>query len=165
MVKCDFWELESTQKISWLNLKNVWMQKSFCLVIFTMDDLQIQMTWIQRAWIQHSQSFLAKLVSFNLVHWIDLGWFSKMGTKVCLNWNGKKFNLNNWAAREKLTGRPAKRSAPAGCLSGCPHSSVRQGVRSGMGRCGAFDLVLIQRLRVIVDVGQRRRDSSGENET
>src|SRR3954463_5363816 len=32
------------------------------------------------------------------------------------------------------------------------------GVRSGMGRCGAFDLVLIQRLRVIVDVGQRRRD-------
>src|SRR3954471_24112962 len=27
-----------------------------------------------------------------------------------------------------------------------------------MGRCGVFDLVLIQRLRVIVDVGQRRRD-------
>src|SRR4051812_329103 len=27
-----------------------------------------------------------------------------------------------------------------------------------MGRCGAFDLVLIQLLRVIVDVGQRRRD-------
>src|SRR3954471_18364814 len=27
-----------------------------------------------------------------------------------------------------------------------------------MGRCGAFDLVLIQRLSVIVDVGQRRRD-------
>src|SRR4051812_10114202 len=27
-----------------------------------------------------------------------------------------------------------------------------------MGRCGAFDLVLIQRLRVIVDVDQRRRD-------
>src|SRR3954470_23481699 len=27
-----------------------------------------------------------------------------------------------------------------------------------MGRCGAFDLVLIQRLRVIVNVGQRRRD-------
>ena len=70
----------------------------------------------------------------------------------------KRFNSNNWAAREKLTGRPAKRSASAGCLSGCPHSSVRQGVRRGMGRCGAFDLVLIQRLRVIVDVGQRRRD-------
>src|SRR3954462_11538678 len=27
-----------------------------------------------------------------------------------------------------------------------------------MGRCGGFDLVLIQRLRVIVDVEQRRRD-------
>src|SRR3954468_4567909 len=27
-----------------------------------------------------------------------------------------------------------------------------------MGRCGAFDLVLIQRQRVIVDVGQRRQD-------
>ena len=27
-------------------------------------------------------------------------------------------------------------------------------MRSGMGRCGAFDLVLIQRLRVIIDVGQ-----------
>src|SRR4051812_15482714 len=27
-----------------------------------------------------------------------------------------------------------------------------------MGQCGAFDLVLIQRLRVIVDVGQHRRD-------
>src|SRR3954466_16431345 len=27
-----------------------------------------------------------------------------------------------------------------------------------MGRCGTFDLVLIQRLGVIVDVGQRRRD-------
>ena len=72
-----------------LNLKNVWMQKSFCLVIFTMGDLYIQMTWIQRAWIQHSQTFLTKLVSFNLVHWIDLGWFLKLGTEVCLNWNGK----------------------------------------------------------------------------
>src|SRR3954471_10786542 len=70
----------------------------------------------------------------------------------------KRFNSNNWATREKLTGRPAKRSASAGCLSGCPHSSVRQGVQSGMGRCGSFDLVLIQRLRVIVDVGKRRRD-------
>ena len=39
----------------------------------------------------------------------------------------KRFNSNNWAAREKLTGRPAKRSAPAGCLSGCPHSSVTRG--------------------------------------
>src|SRR3954463_10466523 len=29
-----------------------------------------------------------------------------------------------------------------------------------MGRCGAFDLVRIQRLRVIVDVGQRRRDKN-----
>ena len=57
-----------------------------------------------------------------------------------------------------ILGWPAKRSASVGCLSGCPHSSVRQGVRSGMGRCGTFDLVLIQRLRVIVDVGQRRRD-------
>src|SRR4051812_3482592 len=63
----------------------------------------------------------------------------------------KRFNSNNWDAREKLTGRPAKHSASAGCLSGCPHSSVRQGVRSGMARCGTFDLVLIQRLGVIVD--------------
>ena len=39
----------------------------------------------------------------------------------------KRFNSNNWAAREKLLGRPAKRSAPAGCLSGCPHSSVTWG--------------------------------------
>ena len=85
------------------------------------------MTWIQRAWIQHSQTVLTKLVSFNLVHWIDLGWFLKLGTEVCLNWNRKMFNLNNWAAREKLLGRPAKRSAPAGCLSGCPHSSVTRG--------------------------------------
>ena len=72
-----------------LNLKNVWMQKSFCLVIFTMGDLQIQMTWIQRAWIQHSQTFPTKLVSFNLVHWIDLGWFLKLGTEVGLNLNRK----------------------------------------------------------------------------
>src|SRR3954466_15519583 len=61
----------------------------------------------------------------------------------------KRFNSNNWAAREVILGRPAKRSASAGCLSGYPHTSVRQGVRNGMGRCGAFDLVLIQRLRVI----------------
>ena len=27
-----------------------------------------------------------------------------------------------------------------------------------MGRCGSFDLILIQRLGVIVDVGQRRRE-------
>src|SRR4051812_10170594 len=46
----------------------------------------------------------------------------------------KRFNSNNWAARERLTGRPAKRSASAGCLSGCPHSSVRQG---GAKRYGA----------------------------
>ena len=39
----------------------------------------------------------------------------------------KRLNSNNWAAREKLLGRPAKRSAPAGCLSGCPHSSVTRG--------------------------------------
>src|SRR3954471_9020216 len=70
----------------------------------------------------------------------------------------KMLNSNNWAAREAILGRPAKHSAYAGWLSGCPHASVRQGVRSGMGRCGAFDLVLIQRPRVIVDVGQRRRD-------
>src|SRR3954468_19554113 len=59
----------------------------------------------------------------------------------------KRFNSNNWAPREGLTGRPAKHSASAGCISGCPHASVRQGVRSGMGRCGAFDLVLIQWMR------------------
>ena len=35
--------------------------------------------------------------------------------------------MNNWAAREKLLGRPAKCSAPAGCLSGCPHPSVTRG--------------------------------------
>ena len=68
-----------------LNLKNVWMQQSFCLVIFTRGDLEIQMTWIQRAWIQHSHIFPTKLVSFNLVYWIDLGWFLKLGTEVCLN--------------------------------------------------------------------------------
>ena len=110
-----------------LNLKNVWMQKSFCLVIFPMGDLQIQMTWIQRAWIKHSQTFPTKLVSSNLMHWIDLGWFLKLGAEVCLNWNRKSFNLNCWATREILTGRPTKRSAPAGCVSGCPHSSVTRG--------------------------------------
>ena len=51
----------------------------------------------------------------------------KLGTEVCLNLKRKRFNLNCWAAREILTGRPAKRSAPAGCLSGCPHSSVTRG--------------------------------------
>src|SRR3954465_4686805 len=50
----------------------------------------------------------------------------------------KRFNLNNWAARQKLTGWPAKRSAPAGFLSGCPHSSVRQG---GAKRYGAMWVV------------------------
>ena len=35
--------------------------------------------------------------------------------------------MNCWAAREILTGRPAKHSAPAGCLSRCPHSSVTRG--------------------------------------
>ena len=69
----------------------------------------------------------------------------------------KRLNSNNWAAREAILGRPAKHSAYAGWLSRCPHASVRQGVRSGMGRCGAFNLVLIQRLRVIVDVEQRRQ--------
>ena len=51
----------------------------------------------------------------------------KLGTEVCLNLKRKRFNLNCWPAREILTGRPAKRSAPAGCLSGCPHSSVTRG--------------------------------------
>ena len=51
----------------------------------------------------------------------------KLGTEVCLNLKRKRFNLNCWAAREILTGRPAKRSAPAGYLSGCPHSSVTRG--------------------------------------
>ena len=39
----------------------------------------------------------------------------------------KRFNSNNWAARETILGRPAKHSASAGCLSGCPHASVRRG--------------------------------------
>ena len=51
----------------------------------------------------------------------------KLSAEVCLNLKRKRFNLNCWAAREILTGRPAKRSAPAGCLSGCPHSSVTRG--------------------------------------
>ena len=39
----------------------------------------------------------------------------------------KRLNSNDWAMREKLTGRIAKRSASASCLSGCPHASVRRG--------------------------------------
>ena len=86
------------------------------------------------------------------------GLIFETGYKSVFEIKWKRLNSNNWAAREVILGRPAKRNASAGCLSGCPHASVRQGVRNGMGRYGAFDLVLIQRLRVIVDVGQRRRD-------
>src|SRR3954471_15716855 len=68
----------------------------------------------------------------------------------------KRSNSNHWAARERLTGRPTKRSTPAGCLSGCPHSLVTRGWAKRMGQRGSFDLILIQRLGVIVDVGQRR---------
>src|SRR4051812_36113232 len=39
----------------------------------------------------------------------------------------KRLNSNNRAAREVILGRPAKRSAYAGWLSGCPHASVRRG--------------------------------------
>ena len=39
----------------------------------------------------------------------------------------KRLNSNNWAAREAILGRPAKHSAYAGWLSGCPHASVRRG--------------------------------------
>src|SRR4051812_6609695 len=88
------------------------------------------------------------------------GLIFETGYKSVFEIKWKRFNSNNWAAREKLTGRPAKRSASVGCLSGFPHTSVRQGLRSGMGRCGSFDLILIQRLGVIVDVEQRRRDRS-----
>ena len=51
----------------------------------------------------------------------EVGYRSEFETK----W--KMFNSNNSATQEKLTGRPAKRSAPTGCLSGCPHSSVTRG--------------------------------------
>ena len=72
-----------------LNLKNVWMQKSFCLVIFTKGDLQIQMIWIQQAWIKNFSRCLTKLVSCILVQWIELGWFWNIGTELGLNENGK----------------------------------------------------------------------------
>src|SRR3954465_7201361 len=47
----------------------------------------------------------------------------------------KRLNSNNWAAREVILGRPAKRSAYAGWLSGCPHAAVRGG---GAKRYGAM---------------------------
>src|SRR3954467_4517427 len=55
------------------------------------------------------------------------GLIFEVGYRSVLELKWKKFNSNNWATREKLLGRPAKRSAPAGCLSGCPHSSVTRG--------------------------------------
>src|SRR3954471_2137674 len=47
----------------------------------------------------------------------------------------KRLNSNNWAAREVILGRPAKHSAYAGWLSGCPHALVRRG---GAKRYGAM---------------------------
>src|SRR3954469_21591949 len=55
------------------------------------------------------------------------GLIFEVGYRSVFELKWKKFNLNNWATREKLTGRPAKCSAPAGCLSGCPHLPVKQG--------------------------------------
>src|SRR3954471_22223950 len=55
------------------------------------------------------------------------GLIFEVGNRSVFGFKKKRFNLNRWAAREILTGRPAKRSAPAGCLSGCPHSSVTRG--------------------------------------
>ena len=56
-------------------------------------------------------------------------------------------------------GRPtALRAASRADLSEDPTRQWHRGVRSGMGERWPCDLVLIQRLRVIVDVGQRRRD-------
>ena len=55
------------------------------------------------------------------------GLIFEVGYRSVFEIKKKRFNLNCWAAREILTGRPAKRSAPAGCLSGCPHSSVTRG--------------------------------------
>ena len=55
------------------------------------------------------------------------GLIFEVGYRSVFEFKKKRVNLNCWAAREILTGRPAKRSAPAGCLSGCPHSSVTRG--------------------------------------
>src|SRR3954471_8179522 len=55
------------------------------------------------------------------------GLIFEVGCRSVFELKWKKFNLNNWAAREKLTARPAKRSSPAGCLSGCTHSSLTRG--------------------------------------
>src|SRR4051812_16721692 len=55
------------------------------------------------------------------------GLIFEVGYRSEFEFKKKRFNLNCWAAQEILTGQPAKRSAPAGCLSGCPHSSVTRG--------------------------------------
>ena len=78
----------------------------------------------------------------------------------------KRFNLNNWAAREVILGRPAKHSAYASWLSRCPYASVRQGGAKRYGatwfvRSGSNPTAEGQRRRWATPVRQKPSTASG----
>ena len=52
---------------------------------FYIGDLQLQMVWIQRAWINNFNTFLTKLELCNLVKWISLNWFLNLLTESSFN--------------------------------------------------------------------------------
>src|SRR3954469_8640266 len=83
------------------------------------------------------------------------GLIFEVGYRSVFEFKKKRFNLNCWAAREILTGRPAKRSAPAGCLSGCPHSSVTRGWAKGYGATW-----IVRSISNLTVEGHRRRETA-----
>ena len=127
MVKCNFWELESTQKLLWFKFEKCLNAEKLLSWYFysgwSTDPNDLNPTGLDSAFTD-----LSNKIGFIQNSALNRpGLIFEKGYRSVFELKRKRFNLNNWAAREKLLGRPAKRSAPAGCLSGCPHSSVRHG--------------------------------------
>ena len=89
MVKCDFWELESTQKLLWFKFEKCLNTEKLLPCYFyhgwSIDPNDLNPTGLDSAFPDLSKN----LVSFSLMDWIDLGWFLKLGTEVSLKQNEK----------------------------------------------------------------------------
>ena len=85
MVKCDFWKLETTQKLLWFKFEKCLNAEKLLPCYFyhgwSIDPNDLNPTGLDSAFPDLSN----KIGFINLVHWIDLGWFLKLGTEVCLN--------------------------------------------------------------------------------
>ena len=133
MVKCDFWELEYTQKLLWFKFEkclNVEKLLSCCFYQgWSTDPNDLNPTGLDSAFPDLS----------NKIDFIQFGSLNRVGLifetryRTMFEWKWKNPNSNEWAAREEKMARPAMHSAYTGWLSWCPLASVRRGCETVRG--------------------------------